>query len=130
MVGRRLVNRQAKEVADSQRVGSPPRDSPLRAQTLEVPEQEDAEVPPRRQAWPTDSGRIEALARAFDEGIEAMALEEPIQALMEGMPWAGRQVARGNSQHVLPPFLPLSHGHDERLRSTTVTTGQSTAAAA
>jgi hypothetical protein len=111
MIGRRFVNGQAKEVTDGQRVGGAPRHCPLRAQSLKVAEQEQTEVPPRRQARPSNPWRIEPAAHALDKRIEAVAIENPIQPLVERMPWARREVARGNPQHVLARSLLLPHRH-------------------
>ena len=119
MIRRRLGQLQIQEVADAQRIGRPPRDGALRVQALKVPQQEQAEIPPRRQTRAPDPVRIERRARGLDERIEARVIQNLIQARIERMRRTPGQVGGGDPHRPLPGAAPvLAHCHAEKCRET------------
>ena len=75
MVRRGLRQHQAKKLAERKRIRRTPRDGALGIQSLEIPDQQQAEVAARRQPWPPVAG-VESLAQAFDVSIEVVFVEE------------------------------------------------------
>jgi hypothetical protein len=90
VLGRRLVEIQAQEAAQRQRICRPPRDSALRVDPLEVADQQQAKIRAGRQTRSTDLVRVERRALRFDELVERVRVEHLIQALIERVPAAAR----------------------------------------
>ena len=112
VVRRRLVQVEVQELADAQRVGGPPRDRALRVQPFEVAEQQQSEVAARCQTRAADPVGVELRALRLDESIELRVVEHPIQALVERMPRALRQVGGGDPHRFLSrPAAAFAHGH-------------------
>src|SRR5580765_2436367 len=82
---------QAEKFAQGERIGRSPRDGALGVQALEIPDQQQPEVPPGRQTRSTVAG-VEALAQPFHVSVEVVLIEELIQPLVEGMRGTARQV--------------------------------------
>ena len=105
--GPRSLDAQAQEAPHRQRVGSPPGDPALRVEPFEVPEQQQPEVPPRQQARPTHLPRVEPLAALLREAIEPASLQHRVQALIERVPGALRQLARRDPHRPACRFFRL-----------------------
>ena len=87
----------------------------FRVQALEVAEQQHPEVAARRQARPTDPVGIELGALLLDEGVEASRVENTIQAFVERMARAARQVRTGHPHRRPPPATAaLAHCHGRK----------------
>jgi hypothetical protein len=84
MIRRRLRQHQSDKLTQGKRIGRPPGDPALRVQPLEVADQQQPEIAPGWQPWPTVV-RIEALAQSFDVSVKAMLLENLIELRVEGM---------------------------------------------
>ena len=102
MVGRCLVQLAIQEVADTQRVGGPPGDGPFRVQAFKVPEQQQPEVPPRRQTRAPDPVGIKRRALGFNEGVKACVVQQAIQPLVKRVPRALRQIGACDPHRFLP----------------------------
>ena len=119
MIWRRFVQLQAQEAPNGQRVRCSPRHRALRTQPLEVPQQQQPEVPTRWQARTAQLGCVEPAARRFGERVEAIRGQHLIQPLVERMARTLRQVARRNPHRVLRslPFPSHRHARQTTLRS-------------
>ena len=98
----------------AQRIGGPPRNRAFRIETFEVAEQQHPEVAARRQTRPADSVGVELRALLLDEGIEAGLVEHAIQAFVERVACAARQLAAGDPHRRLPLVAAAPahcHGH-------------------
>ena len=115
MVRRRLVQRDVQELPQAQRVGGPPRDRPFRIQALEVAEQQQPEVAARRQTRPAHPVGVELRARPLDEGVETRLVENTIQAFVERVASASRQVGAGHPHRRLPhAAAAFAHCHGQK----------------
>src|SRR5437867_3823850 len=101
MIGRRLVEAQAQKVAYRQRVRCPPGDPALRVEPFEIADQQQAEVPARREAGPSHHRRIERPTVLLNEAVEACSLEDLVQAHVERVPRRHRELGRGDPQRRL-----------------------------
>ena len=86
MLGRRLVQAEAQERTQRQRVGGPPGDPALGVLALEVPDQEQPEVAARQETGAADRRRVERGALRFHERVEPLGVERAIQRQVERMP--------------------------------------------
>src|SRR5262249_33926441 len=68
--GGRAFQTDGQEVAQRERVRSAPRNAALRIDALEVADQQQEEIDPRRQTWPTHRLGIEHGTLGFDEAVE------------------------------------------------------------
>ena len=119
VVRRRVVQRDVQELSEAQRIGGSPGNRPFRVQAFEVAEQQHSEVAAQRQTRPTDSVGVELRALLLDEGIETGLVEHTIQALVERVTRASRQVRRRHPHARLPRAAPLfahRHGHQCKRR--------------
>ena len=112
MVRRRVVQLEVQKVADAQRVGGTPRDGSFRIQALKVAEQQQAEIPTRRQTRPPDPVGVKPRALVLDESVEARIVEHLVQPLVERMPRALRQICAGHPHRLLPrSAAAFAHRH-------------------
>ena len=112
MVGRRCRRRQTQERPQTQRVGRPPRNCPLRVKAFEIPDEQQPEVPPRRKPRASHDRRMESRPALLKEGVEPPRVENAIQARVEGMAGAGRQVGCGHLHRgLLLSASPFAHRH-------------------
>ena len=133
MVRRCLVQRDVQKLPQAQRIGRPPRDRPFRVQALDVAEQQHPDVAARRQTRPAHPVGVERRALALDEGVETRLVEDTIQAFIERVTSASRQVGAGHPHRRLPrAAATFAHGHGQecstrdrscRSLSATFTTG-------
>ena len=105
MIGRGLVELVTEELPQRQRISHPPSDRTLRVDALEIPDHEQAEVHPGRNARPTDALGVILRALRFDKRIKTVFVQHPIQLLVERMAWS-RQILRGHPQLSLALALP------------------------
>lgn len=84
----------------------------LAIQAFEITNQQQAEVAARRKPWPTLVG-VESLTRSFHVWIEAVLVEDLIQARVERMRGTARQILRGHPHRRLVR-APLSFAHCHR----------------
>ena len=101
MIRRRFRQHQAEKFAQRERIGGTPRNRALGIETFKVPDQEQAEVAARRQPR-SACVRVESLAESLDVLIEIVSFKDLIQARVERMGGAARQILRGHSQRRLP----------------------------
>ena len=85
VIGRGLVQRQPQETADRERIGRAPGNAAFRVEALEVADQQQPEVAPRRQARPPHDRGIEAATQVFDEPIEIVGIEDGTEPHVERM---------------------------------------------
>jgi len=110
MIGRRLVEPQAQEVAHRQRVSRPPRDPALRVESFEIADQQQAEVPAGGEAGPSHHRRVERTTLLLDKPVEARGVEDLVQAHVERVPWRNRKLGRWDPQRRLLA-LAFAHRH-------------------
>jgi hypothetical protein len=95
MIGRCLRQHQPEKLAQRQRIRGAPRNGALGIQAFEIPDQQQPEVPARRQAGSADLVGIKRLAESFDVPVEVMLVEDLIQSRVERM--------RGSLRQASPP---------------------------
>jgi hypothetical protein len=83
VIRRVLVQRDAHETPQGQRVRQPPGNAALRSNALEIPDQQRPKVNPRRQRRTPVLLGIKLRAPAFDKLVEAFGLQQFIQTLIE-----------------------------------------------
>src|ERR1035441_3479433 len=86
VIRRVLVQRDAHETSQCQRVRQPPGNPPLRPNALEIPDQQRPKVNPRRQRRTPVLLGIKLRAPGLDKLVEALGLQQLIQTLIERMP--------------------------------------------
>ena len=96
VVRRRLGHVQIQESPQAQRIRDPPRNPPLRRQTLEVADEQQPEIPPRTQTRAAQPRRIEHRAQPLHKGIEPGLLQDLVQPFKKGMSRARRKVRCGH----------------------------------
>ncbi len=112
---RRPVSQKPQQAA---RVIHPPRNQPFRVQTLEIPDQQTTEIPPRRKPR-TTVPRVVTLATLLHELVKTAPSQNLVQTLVERIPLAPRQRLGSDPQRLLPRAA-ASHSHAEILRSPAV----------
>ena len=118
VVRRGFVKRDVEERPQAQRIGGPPGNRPLGIEPLEVAQEQHPEVSARRQARPTHAVGVELRALLLGEGVEAGLVEHPIQAFVERVARAARQLAAGDPHRPLPPpGASFAHGHTPQCRA-------------
>ena len=108
MIRRRLVHRQPQKTAHRQRVARAPGDPAFRVDPFKVADQQQPEVPTRRQARPSHHRRVEPRALAFDKPIEVGGVQQRTQPRVERMP---RRLWQLRRRHPQRPLLTLSGSH-------------------
>src|SRR5207249_3836534 len=125
VIRRVLVQRDAHETPQCQRVRQPPGNPALRSDALEIPDQQRPKVNPRRQRRTPVLLRIKLRAPAFDKLVEALRLQQLIQALIKRMPRSRCQLAvRDPNLILLLPLLARPHRHAPILRTKSVDTSK------
>jgi hypothetical protein len=111
MIRRRVRQHQLEKLAQRKRIGCTPRDRPLGVQAFEIADQQQPEVTARRQAR-SALVRVEPLTQVFDESVEVVLVENLIQACVERMRGAARQIlSRYPHRGLLRVPLSSAHGH-------------------
>src|SRR2546422_11552098 len=80
-------------MAQRQRVRRSPRDAALALDPLDIANQQQAKIPPRRQRRPPHRLGVETLALPLHERVEPALLQHLVQALIERMRHCPRQLA-------------------------------------
>ena len=112
MIRRRLVQLEPQETPHAQRIGRPPRDPALRVEPFEVPEQQQAEIATRGQAWTPQLVGVESLTARLDVPIEVRFVEDLVQAPIERMRGTPQQVLGGHPHRRLRRATALfAHCH-------------------
>ena len=118
VVRRGLVQGDVQKRPDAQRIGGAPRDCPFRVQPFKVAEQQQPEIPARRQTRSTDPVRVERRALCLHERIEPRLVEHPIQPLVKRCPALFGRSAVGTHivacrvrPRLVPIAMPDSEGH-------------------
>ena len=111
VIRRGLAQGVAQKPPQGERVGDPPGDAPLRAQALEVADQEHAEIDPRRDARPAQRLRVIRCAPGFHKPVKPMGRQQLIQLRVKRTPRRLRQRV-GRHPHLLLLTLGSStHRH-------------------
>ena len=103
----------AQKAAQGQRIGHPPGDASLRAQALEVADQEHAEIDPGRDARPAQGRRVMGGALLFHEPVKPMVRQQLIQLRVERTPRRLRQLVGLDPHLLLPTLGPSTHRRSE-----------------
>ena len=112
VLGRHLVQAQAQEAAQRERIGRAPRNPSLRIDALEIPDEQQPEVGPWHHTRASHRRGIERRTLRFDEVVEAVRVEEVIQTLVKRVTARGGPLIRGNPQPRRPsPIFASTHGH-------------------
>ena len=96
VLGRHLVQAQAQEAAQRERIGRAPRNPSLRIDAREIPDEPQPEVGPWHHTRASHRRGIERRTLRFDEVVEAVRVEEVIQTLVKRVTARGGQLIRGN----------------------------------
>src|SRR2546427_9285681 len=84
----------------------------LGVETFEVPQQQQAKIPTRRQTRPANVVCVEPLTERLNVSVEARCVEDLIQSCVERMRGAPRQVLRGHPHRGLLRTTPSwAHRH-------------------
>lgn len=102
VIRRRVVQRQAEEVPQRQRIGRPPRDTAFRVQALEAADEQQPKVDARRHARPSHRVRVEPRAGGLCEVVKSLVRQQSIQARVERMTHRRGQVGRRHPHRWLP----------------------------
>ena len=92
VLGRHLVQAQAQEAAQRERIGRAPRNPSLRIDALEIPDEQQPEVGPWHHTRASHRRGIERRTLRFDEVVEAVRVEEVIQTLVKRVTARGGQL--------------------------------------
>src|SRR5438270_11752267 len=123
VIRRVLVQPDARETPQRQRVRQPPGNPALRPDALEIPDQQCPKVNPRRQRRTPVLGRIKFRASLLDKLVEALRLQQLIQTLIKRMPRrCGQFRVRDPDVLLLLPLLTRPHRHAPILRTKSVDT--------
>src|SRR5206468_119260 len=117
--GRHLVQPRSQKTAQRQRVRRPPCDATLAVDAFKIPDEQQTEVPPRRQTRPPHSLRVEPGALLFHPFVKAALLQQLVQPLVERMCHRPRPLRVGNPKLFLrlPLLRSSSHRHARSLRT-------------
>src|SRR6266851_56583 len=107
---RRSRRAKAHEAAHRERIGRTPGEAALRVEPFEVPEQQQPEVPPWRQAGPPHHWRVERPTLLLREPVEAGLVENGVQPRIERMARRDRQIG-GRHPHRSLLALAFAHRH-------------------
>ena len=98
------------------RVRAPPRNAALRTDVIHVPDQQHAEIHPRRNARTAPGRRLKCPARRLRACVESCSLKQSLQRSVKRVAQPAN-VARGNGQLLLWSFRSLSQAIDVLVRS-------------
>jgi hypothetical protein len=96
VVGGRIAGAVAEEGPQRAAVGATPGDAALRADTLEVADQEHAEVDARWYTGAADVRGVVGRAEVFDEGVEVSFVEDLVEARVKGIGGRCGEVLEGD----------------------------------
>ena len=111
MVRRVLRKRDAQKLSQAEAVGTPPGDTPLRAEALEVAHQQHPEVDARRNAGPPHRFVVVRLTEPFDELVEAGCSQQLIELAVKHMPFRPRQLVHRDPEGRLLLLVAVSQRH-------------------
>jgi hypothetical protein len=111
MIGRIVRERDAEKLSQRERIAAPPGNAPLRADPLEVADQQHAKVHARRHRRPALPLRIIRLAQCLDMPIKAALAQERVELVTKHMPRRPRQLVVHHEQILLLLRLTLAHRH-------------------
>lgn len=115
VIRRVFPQRDPQELSQRERIAAPPGNAPLRADPLEVADQQHAKVHARRHRRPALPLRIIRLAQCLDVPIKAALAQERVELVIKHMPRRPRQLVVHHEQ-ILPLLrLPLTHRHPTSL---------------
>src|SRR6266851_10081251 len=121
VIRRHLVQSHAQKTAQPQRIRRPPRNPPFAVDALEISNQQQAEIPPRRQTGPPHLLRVEARTLLLHVLVKTALLQQPVQLLVERMPHRPRQIRVRDPKFLLSSLLLSSaHSHARILRISAV----------
>src|SRR5438477_5907276 len=101
VVGRHLVQPRSQETAQRQRVRRPPCDATLAVDAFKIPDEQQTDVPPRRQTRPPHSLRVEPGALLFHPFVKAALFQQSVQLFVKRMRYRPRQVCPVRSKSPL-----------------------------
>ena len=113
VLGRHLVQAQAQEAAQRERIGRAPRNPSLRIDALEIPDEPQPEVGPWHHTRASHRRGIERRTLRFDEVVEAVRVEEVIQLVGKtgDRPWRATHSWQSTTQASVPDLVRRTHGH-------------------
>src|SRR5712692_600575 len=121
VIGRHLVQSYPQKTPQPQRIRRPPRNPPFAVDALEISNQQQAEIPPRRQTGPPHLLRVEARTLLLHVLVKTALLQQPVQLLVERMPHRPRQIRVCDPKFLLASLLLSSaHSHARILRISAV----------
>src|SRR5437879_12757412 len=112
VVGRHLVQPRSKKTAQRQRVRRPPCDATLAVDAFKIPDEQQTEVPPRRQTRPSHPLRVEPGALLFHPFVKAALFQQSVQLFVKRMRYRPRQVCLCDPNRLLsslPRFSARCH---------------------
>ena len=110
VVRRVILEPEPQKAPNRQRIRRAPRDAALRIDALEVPDQQQTEVTPRRQTRAAQHRRVKGSTPVFDERIEAVGIQQGVQSRVKRMARRDRQIRCGDPQRRLLGVAG-AHGH-------------------
>src|SRR5437879_2138791 len=121
VVGRHLVQPRSQKTAQRQRVRRPPCDATLAVDAFKIPDEQQTEVPPRRQTRPPHSLRVEPGALLFHPFVKAALFQQSVQLFVKRMRYRPRQVCLCDPNRLLSSLPRFSaHCHARSLLPTVV----------
>src|SRR5438552_11517827 len=121
VVGRHLVQPRSKKTAQCQRVRRPPCDATLAVDAFKIPDEQQTEVPPRRQTQPPHPLRVEPGALLFYPFVKAALFQQSVQLFVKRMRYRPRQVCLCDPNRLLSSLPRFSaHCHARSLLPTVV----------
>src|SRR5438309_6984595 len=121
VVGRHLVQPRSQKTAQRQRVRRPPCDATLAVDAFKIPDEQQTEVPPRRQTRPPHPLRVEPGALLFHPFVKAALFQQSVQLFVKRMRYRPRQVCLCDPNRLLSSLPRFSaHCHARSLLPTVV----------
>src|SRR5207302_7638634 len=109
------------KTAQRQRVRRPPCDATLAVDAFKIPDEQQTEVPPRRQTRPPHSLRVEPGALLFHPFVKAALFQQSVQLFVKRMRYRPRQVCLCDPNRLLSSLPRFSaHCHARSLLPTVV----------
>jgi hypothetical protein len=115
VIRRRLNQRDAEEVAQRQRIRRTPRDAALRVDALEVANQQQADIDPRRQPRSAHLLGVERRTLRFREVVKSTLTQQLIQSRVERVTRGCREVRHRHPHGRLSVALAFAHRHAQSL---------------
>src|SRR5439155_17817586 len=117
-----LLQSHPQKTPQRQRIRRPPCNPALAVYAFEIPDQQQAEVPPRRQTRPSHFLRVEAGTLPLHPLVKTTPLQHSVQLFIERMrdrPWQFR--VRDPKLFLSSLLLSSAHPHSRILRTSAVT---------